>query len=69
MHLSYELLVNIVSCPKCIFSYEMSSVCLFDWLIFCTFLQINESSESVTKPTDVLSKTNGSEVANKEGKH
>ncbi|NP_001352813.1 uncharacterized protein LOC100381597 [Zea mays] len=30
-------------------------------------IKINESSESVTKPTDVLSKNNGSEVANKEG--
>jgi hypothetical protein len=33
------------------------------------FLQTNGSSEPVTKPTDVLSKTNGSEGANKEGKH
>ncbi|RCV13177.1 hypothetical protein SEVIR_2G338100v4 [Setaria viridis] len=30
-------------------------------------IKINGSSESVTKPTDVLSKTNGSEGANKEG--
>jgi hypothetical protein len=29
--------------------------------------KINGSSESVTKPTDVLSKSNGSEGANKEG--
>ncbi|OEL30845.1 Coiled-coil domain-containing protein 94 [Dichanthelium oligosanthes] len=32
-----------------------------------TPIKINGSSESVTKPTDVLSKTNGSEGANKEG--
>ena len=49
-------------------TYEVLS--LFSWLVnILNFLQINGSSESVTKPTDVLSKTNESEGANKEGKH
>ena len=43
---------------------------MFAWLAnIIKFLQINGSSESVTKPTDALSKTSGSEGANKEGKH
>jgi hypothetical protein len=52
-----------------IYCFDRNILNLFAWLAnVVNFLQINGSSESVTKPTDVLSKSNGSEGANKEGK-